>query len=244
LIFADPDRAADRASNRAAVPVPVPCLARLFERDPVCFEEVSLSEPLPPPHPQEAEQVATAVPARRIEFAAGRHCARRALARLSIEGFVLRNGADRAPRWPVGVVGAITHTQRAGEGYCGVVVGRTDRVVTVGLDAEQAEPLATSLWPHVLTAGERRSLQTTAADTAGYLARVIFSAKECFYKAQFALSRQFLRFHDVEISLDPGEPTFAATLTRDAPRGLPLTSCRGRFLPSGGFVVTGIALRA
>jgi 4'-phosphopantetheinyl transferase EntD len=219
-------------------------LARLFEPDPVCFEEVRLSDALPPPHPQEAEQVAMAVPARRLEFAAGRHCARRALARLSIQDFVLRNGPDRAPRWPAGVVGAITHTRRAlGDGYCGAVVGRTDRVVTVGLDAEPAEPLARSLWARVLTAGEKRSLDATAAETAGYLARVVFSAKECFYKAQFALSGQFLRFHDVEITLDPGETTFVAALTLDAPGRLPLTYCHGRFLSIGGFVVTGIAVR-
>jgi 4'-phosphopantetheinyl transferase EntD len=232
-------------SDRASASSSFSCLARLFEPDPVCFEEVRLSETLPPPHPEEAEQVATAVPARRVEFAAGRHCARSALARLSIRDFVLRNGPDRAPRWPVGVVGAITHTRRAGgDGYCGAVVGRNDRVVTVGLDAEPAEPLKSSLWPRVLTATERRSLETTAAGAAGYLARVVFSAKECFYKAQFPLSRQFLRFHDVEITLDLDQATFTAALTPDAPVGLPLTSCRGRFLSIDGFVVTGIALRA
>jgi 4'-phosphopantetheinyl transferase EntD len=218
----------------------------LFETDPVFFEEVRLSDALPAPHPEEAEQVVAAVPARQVEFAAGRYCARRALAKLSIEGFVLRNGPDRAPLWPPGVVGAITHARRAdGDGYCAAVVGRTDRVMAVGLDAEQAEPLDTRLWPHVLTPGERRALDAdTAPDSAGHAARAIFSAKECFYKAQFPLSRQFLRFCDVEVTLDSGQSTFIAALTADAPRGVPLTECRGRFLRSGGFVVTAIAVHA
>jgi 4'-phosphopantetheinyl transferase EntD len=222
---------------------PGPLLGRLFQKLPVVFEEMRLSETVPDPHPLEAEQVATAVVRRRIEFAAGRHCARRALARLSIENFVLRNGQDRAPCWPPGVVGAITHTGQApGEGYCGVVVARATDVVTVGVDAESTKPLKPALWAHVLTAAERSSLEVLSASAAGLHATAIFSAKECFYKAQFPLSHRFLRFHDVEIALDPGSSMFEARLTEQAPPGLPLARCAGRFVQDQEFVVTGIAL--
>ena len=65
----------------------------------------------PPVHPDEMAQVDAAVNSRRVEFATGRSCARRALARMGIREFVLRsNPVSRAPRWPAGVVGAITHT--------------------------------------------------------------------------------------------------------------------------------------
>lgn len=220
-------------------------LSRLFERRPVFVEEVRLSETVPAPHPLEAEQVANAITKRRIEFAAGRHCARRALARLNVENFVLRNGRDRAPVWPAGVLGAITHTgDFARGGYCGVVVGRADQIVAVGIDIEQAKPLELPLWSRVLTATEQRSLRAADPVMAGMVAKTIFSAKECFYKAQFPLSRQFLRFQDVEIELHPGHSTFEACLTTEAPRGLPLTRCAGRFLGSDEFVATGIALLA
>src|SRR3569623_1114660 len=77
-----------------------------------------------PIHPDEAQQVAGAVAKRRVEFAAGRACARRALTRLGIRDFVLKNGAARAPRWPRGVVGSISHAGAIPGGRCGVVVGR------------------------------------------------------------------------------------------------------------------------
>ena len=220
-------------------------LANLFEGFPVIVEEVRLSEKVPEPHPLEAEQVAGAVLRRRVEFAAGRYCARRALSRLNIGDFVLRNGADRAPQWPHGVVGAITHTGRADDaGYCGVVVARVDDVVTVGLDAEEITPLAPSLWSYVLTQNERRALDAGASGAAGALAKTIFSAKECFYKAQFPLSRRFLRFHDVEIAVDSSSSRFEARLTSDAPKDLPLTECSGRFISRDALVLTGIAIAA
>ncbi|MES1171685.1 MAG: 4'-phosphopantetheinyl transferase superfamily protein [Bacteroidota bacterium] len=219
----------------------------LFERFPVFVEEMRLSGDVPEPHPLEAEQVAQAVRKRRIEFAVGRHCAHRALARLDMPDFILRNGSDRAPCWPAGVVGAITHTGRgdgAGDrGYCGVVVARRADLVTVGLDAEEATPLSRALWPHVLTSVEQRSLPDDAV-VGGLRAKVIFSAKECFYKAQYALSRRFLRFHDVAVTVHAESQTFDAELTEAAPPGLPLARCRGRFLVGEEFLATGIALGA
>ena len=220
-----------------------PLLADLFEGFPVAVEEIRLSDEIPDLHPLEAAQVAGAVARRREEFAAGRHCARRALARIGVENFVLRNGPDRAPLWPLGVVGAITHTGRSpGAGYCGVVVGRAKDVLTVGLDAEEAIPLDRSLWSYVLTEKEHRWLESCAPAAAGSLAKTVFSAKECFYKAQFLLSRQFLRFHDVEIAMDIDSSRFEARLTSDAPKGLPLAECGGRILSRAELVLTGIAI--
>jgi 4'-phosphopantetheinyl transferase EntD len=223
----------------------VSVLDELFGKCPVVVEEVRISEDVPAPHPLEDEQVATSVSKRRIEFAAGRYCARRALARLNIKDFVLRNGRDRAPCWPAGIVGSITHTGDVNRGgYCAVVVGHANQVVTVGVDAEQAKPLERPLWAHVLTTTERRTLEMADVTAGGLWAKTIFSAKECFYKAQFPLSGQFLGFHDVEVDLDLRSSTFVAGLASGAPRGLPLTRCAGRFLRHDDLVVTGIALLA
>ncbi|MBN1173619.1 MAG: 4'-phosphopantetheinyl transferase, partial [Micromonosporaceae bacterium] len=59
--------------------------------------------------PEEAPLVARAVPRRRAEFTTGRHCARLALASLGVEPAAILAGPDRAPRWPAGIVGTITH---------------------------------------------------------------------------------------------------------------------------------------
>jgi hypothetical protein len=61
-------------------------------------------------HCDELRLMASAVPRRRAEFAAGRACARAALRRLGINGWPLLVGSKREPLWPAGVVGSITHT--------------------------------------------------------------------------------------------------------------------------------------
>src|SRR3712207_1286527 len=61
--------------------------------------------------PEEEGSVRTAGVKRRREFAAGRQCARRALAHLGFAGVPLPASADRAPCWPVGVCGSISHTE-------------------------------------------------------------------------------------------------------------------------------------
>ena len=59
--------------------------------------------------PEEAALVAGAVEARRNEFAAGRVCARRALASLGRRAEPLPMGRLREPIWPTGYSGSITH---------------------------------------------------------------------------------------------------------------------------------------
>jgi 4'-phosphopantetheinyl transferase EntD len=216
-------------------------LARLFEGWPVVTEEIALSEDIPAPHPLEAEQVGQALPGRRREFAAGRHCARRALARLGVGDFALLNGPDRAPRWPPGIVGAITHTGQGAGGFCGVVLGQQAEVTAVGLDAERGT-LAPDLWRAVLTASERRGLEALAKEDRGRAALLAFSAKECFYKAQFPLTRRFLELGEVEVAVEVASGTFEVTVRSNPAVAWPLRRCRGRFLVVNDLVVTGIAV--
>ena len=63
--------------------------------------------PLPP-------SLSTAVAKRRSEYLAGRWCAREALAMLGMEG-IPALGPDRAPQWPAGSLGSITHSQGIAE---------------------------------------------------------------------------------------------------------------------------------
>src|SRR5262249_45820256 len=74
-------------------------LESLFSPD-VVVEASGDDAPSEPLHPLEANFVRDAVPRRRREFAMGRACARRALARLGIEDRPLLPGHDRAPLWP------------------------------------------------------------------------------------------------------------------------------------------------
>lgn len=217
-------------------------LQLIFAPWPVFVEEAILPAEAPPLPPDEEAQIAHAVKRRRVEFATGRLCARRALARLDIDDFILLNDARRAPRWPPGVVGSLTHTGDVPGGYCAVAVARADDLLTVGLDAEKSGGLSARLWRFVLTPDERLWLAGSSPDRQGLLAKLIFSAKECFYKAQFPLTGKWLGFQDVVIALDLEAGSFEARLSVPEAGGLPFSRCSGRFLVGDDLVRTAIAV--
>lgn len=194
---------------------------------------------------REATQIRSAREKRVREFQAGRHCARAALARLGITGFSLLNDPDRAPCWPPGVAGSLTHTTVAEKRtWSGVAVARIADLASIGIDAEPNEDLDAKLWPRILYGDERNALEAEASADRGKLARLVFSAKESVYKCQYALSRQFLEFSDVSLEWDARRGTFVGTLRRDAG---PFETGRrfpGRFLATDTVLLTAVVLEA
>lgn len=241
--------------DASGIPAEIPAVEALFAPLPVVVESAWLPDRAPIIDPAEASQVERAVFSRRVEFATGRSCARRAFSRLGLQSFVLRNDADRAPRWPAGFVGSITHTGPVPGGYCGVAVASAAEVRAIGFDAEagpagtgeqtgrDGSPLPEELWSSILTPSEARWLSGREPPERADWVKVIFSAKECFYKAQFPLSGMFLNFADVETRVDTEASTFEARIVAPAP-GHPLRHCRGRFLRARDLIVTGIAISA
>ena len=211
-------------------------LARLFPAGVVAYECHAPFEPAAL-HPEEALCVARAVPKRVGEFAAGRACARAALARLKIEGFAVRMGAEREPLWPEGVVGSITHSGT----FCGAALARSSSLLALGVDVEERTAVRADLWRAIATAQELEWLRQLPADRAQTMAALIFSAKEAFFKCQFPLTRQWLGFAHVTVQVDAEEFAVAPC------RALALQSWaappwRGRFALWDGHVATGVAL--
>jgi 4'-phosphopantetheinyl transferase EntD len=189
---------------------------------------------------EELALVADAVPARRREFAAGRECARRLLGRIGFQPAPLLAAADRAPIWPSGAIGSISH----GEGVCAVAVSRSERLTSLGLDVEPDEPLEEDLWPTICTPREIRHLSSLPHALRGRTARLYFSAKECTYKCLYPLTRIALGFHDVEIELPSGGEEFHAVLARGSSAFEPGQRLQGFRLAEAGVLLTGIALPA
>jgi 4'-phosphopantetheinyl transferase EntD len=160
---------------------------------------------------EERPALARAVEKRRREFIAGRVLFRQALAALGQAPLSLPQGTDRAPVWPEGWVGSITHTRA----FCAVAVAPSNAFLGVGIDAEDEAPLKEDLWPRILTAPELAALSTLPATEQGTFAKFVFSAKEAAYKAQYAITRTFLGFDAMEVHRDPATSSFTATLTRD-----------------------------
>lgn len=191
-------------------------------------------------HPAEAACVGRAVAKRRREFTAGRLCARAALAQLGVRGFPLLVGPSRVPLWPPGFVGSISHCQ----GFCAAAVAPRDAVIGLGLDVERAEPLESELRARICTASELESFARLAAPAgAPDPGKLVFSAKEAFYKCYFPLAGAFLGFHDVEVELEPGLRGFCARLQRaQAPSLAGLRELPGRLAWSDEIVCAGVTL--
>src|SRR5918999_5130512 len=156
----------------------------------------------------EAAAVAGAGAERRREFGTVRWCARKALRQLGVPAVSILPGEDRAPRWPVGVVGSMTNCA----GYRAAVVARTGELRGVGIDAEPHAALPAAALDLIVGVDERERLRALANAHGGlHWDRIAFCAKEAVYKAWFPLTRRWLDFADVSIVLCV-DGTFRAAL--------------------------------
>jgi len=187
--------------------------------------------------PEEEAVIARAVPKRRQEFTTARHCARAALAALGAPAAPILPGAMGAPTWPAGYVGTMTHCA----GYRAAAIARTDRVASLGLDAEPHQPLPSGVLPLVTLPEEREWLTDCARRRPDvHWDRLLFCTKEAVYKGWFPLANRWLGFQDARVTIDP-DGTFEARLLVDGPTLLgvgPLQTIAGRWLVSDGLIVT------
>lgn len=192
---------------------------------------------------EERPLVASAVAKRRLEFATGRDCARRALARLGQQSVAIPTGEHGEPLWPPGVVGSITHC----EGYRAAAVAPADAIATIGIDAEPNEPLPAGVLGDIALPVERRQLEALRSE-APELSwdRLLFCLKEAVYKAWFPLARRWLGFEDAVVSIDPSARAFQARLlvSEASGTGPEPTGFSGNWIARDGLLAAAIAVPA
>jgi 4'-phosphopantetheinyl transferase EntD len=218
-----------------------PALAAVLPA-PVVTAAATVDDPAAVLAPEEEPAVAQAVATRRAEFTTARACARAALTRLGMPGAAVPVGEKRAPVWPAGIVGAITHCA----GFRAAAVAWRDEVRTVGLDAEPHTALPDGVLEAVSDEGERAVLDRLARERPDvHWDKVLFSAKESVYKAWFPLTRRWLGFEDAEL-VPAADGTFRAVLRVPGPvvDGAAIASFDGRWIVRDGLVITAIAVPA
>jgi 4'-phosphopantetheinyl transferase EntD len=180
-----------------------------------------------PLHPLEAKQTSRMAAKRLREFTLARACAREGLEALGIRDFPLLNAADRAPIWPDGIVGSVTHCSE----LCAVALARMGEVTSLGIDAEALRELSPDVVNRITSEDERARLANLPpCPHVGGWGLLVFSAKEAFYKCYYPLGRTFLGFRDAELDLDLESESFRVRLTRDdAPSAAGARSFEGRF---------------
>lgn len=154
-----------------------------------------------------------AVSKRRAEYLASRYAARMALASEGITDFLLLNDSQRAPIWPAGFCGSLSHSaQRA---VLLTAAARPQR--RIGIDTEQlmSSERAAELSEAITTPRERQWLQQHAIPLATGVT-LAFSLKESLYKALFPTLRQFMDFNSAEVvALDVEKGCASLALTRN-----------------------------
>ena len=217
------------------------CLCELFPQGALAAELRGRADP-GALYPDEARHLQRAVPKRAEEFAAGRLCARLLLREFGINDFAIEVGTHRQPLWPEALVGSITHTT----GFCAAVVAPKKCLRSVGIDTEITGSVKTELWRNICTPAETTWLGSLPKSEQLAAATLIFSAKEAFYKCQFALTQERLGFQDVSVALPEwGEKRGAFWIS--ANRGIEVdlhaaSPLQGRYLFHEQFVTSGMAL--
>lgn len=185
---------------------------------------------LDPLWPEELATTMSMRPARLREFRHGRHCARRALGALGLPAAAIPVGARRAPEWPPGLVGSISH---AGP-WALAVTAPASRLRSLGADLEPDLPLDEPLKAMIGTAAEFGWLATQFPADPGKLA---FSAKESVYKCLWPLTGRFIEF--LEIELLPGaQPGSFRTAWRGPGTLAEAGQLQGRITVTRGFALT------
>jgi len=170
---------------------------------------------------------------RREQFSSGRVAAHRLFARLSGEPLPVLRGEGRAPRWPAGWIGSISH----GAQYALAALASLAHVGGVGVDVEARGRLTAKMLRLIMTPGE-------VARANGDLDRalVVFSAKESLYKALQPRVGGFIGFHDVEVDVDHSE--FRARYRGQRDLSAAVAACRGYALCGDDAVATLVVLPA
>jgi 4'-phosphopantetheinyl transferase EntD len=156
-------------------------------------------------HELERSAVRSVSKRHRSEFTAGRYCAHQALLQLDVRDTAIPSGRNRAPVWPPGIIGSISHSRTCA---VAIVTHATEDFLSLGIDIEEAEPVDDDLMCRIGAQQEYDLLSGIDRFSAGILTRLLFSMKEAVFKCLFGWSSEFLEFHDLQLLRIDGERNF------------------------------------
>lgn len=128
---------------------------------------------------------------RKEEFVAGRFCAVQAAKNIGLALNALPSSASRAPMWPDGIIGSISHSKKLAISC----VSKPEAFDSVGIDAEEILSQELDIQDTIASPAELSLIRSNFR--LGLT--VIFSAKEAFYKALYPKVKCFIDFKEVEL---------------------------------------------
>ena len=144
------------------------------------------------------ESLNKAINKRKIDFLAGRYCAKKALSNHLMQEWLneIPIGPTRAPIWPPNILGSITHTKD----FAAALISTQDHYLGIGLDAEiMIQDPKPGLEKQICAKGE---LGPWLKREFSYeeLLTLVFSAKETLYKCIHPTEQIFFGFHDARLT--------------------------------------------
>ncbi|MFW2589440.1 4'-phosphopantetheinyl transferase family protein [Sagittula sp. SSi028] len=149
--------------------------------------------PLGGVRPLPSRYSATGVPKRQLEFLTGRALAEQCLTAQGASETYVARGDNRAPIWPDGFCGSISHSDQ----LCAAIAGRAENVPGIGVDLAEEKSVEAALSDVVCHPDDDPQLTLTE----------LFCAKEAFYKLWHPVTDVFLEFRDVVLRIDDGHIT-------------------------------------
>ena len=165
------------------------------------------------PFPAKLER---AVDKRRADYLAGRALLMHAFDALGLRPEAVHSGPDRAPIWPAGVTGSLSHSRTT----CACILSRqTDLQVGIDIELALSSQSEKAVRKVALTAAERDLVG--AHPKATDLPAQIFCAKETLFKALYPTVQEVFGFDCAETTALPDDTHIQLRLTKTLHPSLP-----------------------
>jgi enterobactin synthetase component D len=147
---------------------------------------------------------------RQADYLAGRISTALALQELHLPSHAIRTGTDRAPIWPYGLAGAISHSHgRAAS----LVTHAPNQLCGIDLEAIATGTALEAIFAKCLSQREASLARTALNTTPEIAATLLFSAKESIFKALYPRVERFFGFGAAELlhAMPPNSLQFEIT---------------------------------
>lgn len=141
------------------------------------------------------QEFESSVQKRKAEFLSGRLAAKLASEKLGFVQTQVTQGNNREPIFPPGLRGSISHTDSTAH----AIVGHANRYAFLGIDAEAKLPTdqINQIASLIISRDEEDLIKQF--DDYNTMFTLVFSAKECFFKALYPYAKQYFDFLDAKI---------------------------------------------
>lgn len=170
-------------------------------------------------------------------FANGRYAARMAMKKLDIHDFPLLIGKNKAPIWPKGIKGSISHCHDAAI----AIASKAEDYLNLGVDIEKHQRCKKELWQSIFLEEEIEFLNSLKESEQVKHATLLFSAKESYFKLLNPIMNKWIGFHDAKISLK-SKQSFDVIPKKEFLLTIPQENITGKYDFAGPFVMSFIAL--